>query len=308
VDGLEQRDFFVAKCSQSNYVRTEISLASSLNMEYLQGLNEAFSPDSTRRAVLWDSLKHSAVRYNFESMGYETVTFDTGFAWLDLNDTDHFMRPPPISSGMTDFEGLYLRTTAARYTQDLGWVDPDYLLGVGFRDRFNFIFNSIDDVAKIQQPTFSYIHVISPHPPFVFDPEGNPTYPPDFWNDQRQYPPDLYQKGYVNQLQYLNKNMLEAIDTIVANSETPPIIIIQGDHGPWLQPPNKRFWNLTAIYFPQHKDKLYSTISPVNIFRLVFNTYFGGKYDILEDASYFSPVPNLYDFSEVPYPCNIPDN
>jgi hypothetical protein len=40
----------------------------------------------------------------------------------------------------------------------------------------------------------------------------------------------------------------------------------------------------------------------------VFNTYFGGKYDILEDASYFSPVPNLYDFSEVPYPCNIPDN
>jgi len=309
VDGLEQRGFFVAKCSQSNYVRTEISLASSLNMDYLQGLNETFSPDSTRRAVLWDSLKHSAVRYNFESLGYETVTFDTGFAWLDLNDTDHFMRPPPISSGgMTDFEGLFLRTTAARYAQDWGLVDPDYLLGVGFRDRFKFIFNNMDDVAKIQQPTFSYIHVISPHPPFVFDPEGNPTYPPDFWNEQRQYPPDLYQKGYVNQLQYLNKNMLEAIDTITANSETPPIIIIQGDHGPWLQPVNKRFWNLTAIYFPEHKDKLYSTISPVNIFRLVFNTYFGGKYDILDDVSYFSPVPNLYDFSEVPYPCNAPDN
>ncbi|MBI5945065.1 MAG: hypothetical protein HY864_11900 [Chloroflexi bacterium] len=308
VNELEKRDFFVAKCSQSNYVRTEISLASSLNMEYLQGLNEAFAPKSTARRVLWDSLKHSAVRYNFENMGYETVTFDTGFAWLDLNDTDHFMRPPPISSGMTDFEGLFLRTTAARYAQDLGLVDPDYLLGVGFRDRFNFVFSSMDDVAKIQQPTFSYIHVISPHPPFVFDPEGNPTYPPDFWNEQRQYPPDLYQKGYVNQLQYLNKNMLAAIDTIVANSETPPIIILQGDHGPWLQPVNKRFWNLTAIYFPEHQDQLYSTITPVNIFRLVFNTYFGGKYDILEDVSYFSPVPNLYDFSEVPNSCSHADN
>ena len=82
INKLEKRDFFVAKCSQSNYVRTEISLGSSLNMDYLQGLNEAFTPQSTARRVLWDSLKHSAVRYNFESMGYETVGFETGFACL----------------------------------------------------------------------------------------------------------------------------------------------------------------------------------------------------------------------------------
>ncbi|MCE9645653.1 MAG: LTA synthase family protein [Chloroflexi bacterium] len=308
VNELEQRGFFVAKCSQSNYVRTELSLGSSLNMEYLQDLNDAFKPDTTARRVLWDSLKYNAVRYNFESMGYETVTFATGFDWLDVNDSDHFISPPPASSGMTEFEGLFLRTTLARYAQDLGLVDPDYLLGVGFRDRFNNIFDNMENVAKIQAPTFSYIHVISPHPPFVFDPEGNPTYPPDFWNDQRQYPADLYQKGYVNQVQHLNTKMLQAIDTIVANSDTPPIIIIQGDHGPWLQPKNKRFWNLTAIYFPDHRDRLYASITPVNIFRLVFNTYFGGKYDILKDVSYFSPVPNLYDFSEVPHPCDYPNN
>ena len=308
VNELEQRGFYVAACSQSNYVRTEISLGSSLNMQYLQGLNDAFKPDSTARRVLWDSLKHSAVRYNFESMGYETVTFETGFEWLNISDADHFLSPPPVSSGMTEFEGLFLRTTAARYAQELGWVDPDYLLGVGFRDRFNNVFDNMDDVAKMGQPTFSYAHLVSPHPPFVFDPEGNPTYPPDFWNEQRQYPPDLYQKGYVNQMQFLNKNMLEAIDTIVANSETPPIIIIQGDHGPWLQPKDKRFLIFTAIYFPDHQDKLYSTISPVNIFRLVFNTYFGGKYDILDDVSYFSPVPNLYDFTKMPYPCDAPNN
>ncbi len=308
INELESRNFFVAKCSQSNYVRTEISLGSSLNMQYLQDLNDVFKPDTTTRRVLWDSLKHNAVRYNFENMGYETVNFATGFAWLDINDADHFITPPPVSSGMTEFEGLFLRTTLARYAQDLGWVDPDYLLGVGFRDRFNNVFNNIDDVAKIEPPTFSYIHIISPHPPFVFDPEGNPTYPPDFWNEQRQYPPDLYQKGYLNQLQFLNKKMIEAIDAIVANSETPPIIIIQGDHGPWLQPKDKRLQNLTAIYFPDHQEKLYSTISPVNIFRLVFNTYFGGKYDILEDVSYFSPVPNLYDFTEMPYPCDAPNN
>ncbi|MFN8411960.1 MAG: hypothetical protein U0Z26_06195 [Anaerolineales bacterium] len=300
---LEKRGFYVASCSQSNYVRTEISLGSSLNMQYLQDLNDAFDPKVTTRRVLWDSLKHSAVRYNFETMGYETVNYDTGFAWLQLTDAAHFMAPPAISSGMTDFEGLFLRTTFGRYLQDYGLVDPDYLLGVGFRDRFHYVFNTIGDVAKMPQPTFSYVHMISPHPPFVFDPNGNPTYPPDFWNDQRMYPADLYQKGYVNQLQFLNKNMLQAIDTIEANSDTPPIIIIQGDHGPWLQPKDKRFWNLTAIKFPEHNDVLYPSITPVNIFREVFNTYFGGKYDILKDVSYFSPVPNLYDFSEVPNSC-----
>jgi hypothetical protein len=298
---LEKRGFYVPKCSQSNYVRTELSLGSSLNMQYLPDLSNSFN----KRSVLWDSLQHSAVRYNFESMGYETVNFETGFAWLDLSDADHFISPPPISSGMSEFEGLFLRTTLARYAQNLGWVDPDAILGDGFRDRFKNVFNNIETITKMPQSTFSYIHVISPHPPFVFDPEGNPTYPPDFWNEQRQYPPDLYAKGYQNQLTYLNKNVLKAVDTILANSKTPPIIIFQGDHGPWLQPKFKRFWILNAYYFPGHNDALYPTISPVNTFRLVFNTYFGGKYDMLKDISYFSPVPKLYEFSdsEVPHTC-----
>ncbi|HSB02123.1 MAG TPA: hypothetical protein VLE49_15850, partial [Anaerolineales bacterium] len=152
---LEKRGFFVAKCSQSNYVRTEISLGSSLNMQYLQELSDKFSPESTKRGLLWDSLKHNAVRYNFESMGYKTVTVETGFEWLDIKDSDHFLSPPAISSGMTEFEGLFLRTTLARYIQDWGWVDPDYLMGVSFRDRFNNIFNNIDDIARMPEPTFA---------------------------------------------------------------------------------------------------------------------------------------------------------
>jgi hypothetical protein len=300
---LKQRGFFVAECSQSNYVRTEISLGSSLNMQYLQKLSDKFSPDSTKRSLLWDSLKHNAVRYNFESMGYEMVTAETGFEWLNIEDSDHFLSPPPISSGMTEFEGLFLRTTLARYIQDWGWVDPDFLMGVSFRDRFNTVFNNVDDIARMPEPTFAYLHLISPHPPFVFDPNGNPTYPPDFWNEQRVYPANLYQKGYVNQVQFLNNKLLQAVDTILAESEVPPVIIIQGDHGPWLQPKDKRMWILAAMYLPGHQDKLYSTITPVNVFRLVFNSYFGGDYELLEDVSYFSPVPKLYNFSAVPNKC-----
>ena len=300
---LEERGFYVGACSQSNYMRTEISLTSSLNMMYIQELDDEFKPESTARRTLWNSLKHSAVRHNFELLGYETVNFATGFAWMELEDADHFITPPPFTSGLTEFEGLFLRTTLAKYAQDWGWVDPDAVMGQSFRDRFNNVFNSIDDVANMPGPQFSYIHLISPHPPFVFDAEGNPNYPPDFWNEQREYPYDDYQRGYTGQVTYLNTKVLDAIDTILAESDTPPVIVLQGDHGAWMQPKDRRMWILNAYYLPSHTDELYPTISPVNTFRLIFNSYFGGDYEMLEDVSYFSPVPNLYDFTEMPNTC-----
>ena len=303
LEGLRERGFYIAECSQSNYVRTELSLASTLNLSYLQGLDPAFTAESTRRGVLWNSLKHSAVRYNFEQMGYETIGFATGFAWNELEDADVFYIPDSFSAGITEFEVLFLDTTLARYANDLGWLDADEIMGQNFRDRTLNVFEKIDDITRIPGPTFAYIHVISPHPPFVFGPDGEPTYPADFWNEKRQYPPGPYAQGYQNQMTFVNGKMLEAVDTLLANSGTPPVIIIQGDHGPWLQPREKRFWILNAYYLPGEKDGLYPSLSPVNTFRLVFNSYFGGRYDMLEDVSYFSPVPKLYEFSEIPNRC-----
>ena len=64
-----------------------------------------------------------------------------------------------------------------------------------------------------------------------------------------------------------------------------------------------KFLILNAYYLPGHSDIAYPTISPVNTFRLIFNTYFGTDYELLPDTSYYSPVPNIYDFEEFPNPC-----
>jgi hypothetical protein len=303
LDGLQERGFYIARCSQSNYVRTELSVASTLNMSYLQGLDPAFTAESTRRMVLWDSLKHSAVRYNFESMGYKTISFATGYAWSELEDADRFYVPGSLSVGITEFEALFMDTTLARHANDLGWLDVDEITGQNFRDRTLNVFNRIDDIARMPEPTFAHIHIVSPHPPFVFGPDGEPTHPADFWNEKHQYPPGPYAEGYQNQVTYINTRMLDAVDFVLSSSSTPPVIIIQGDHGPWLQPREKRFWILNAYYLPGETDGLYPSLSPVNTFRLVFNSYFGGRYDMLEDVSYFSPVPKLYEFSEIPNRC-----
>jgi hypothetical protein len=272
-------------------------------LSYLQDLDPAFKPDSIKRRILWDSLKYSAVRYNFESMGYKTVAFATGFAWSELDDADVFFTPPPFSAGMTEFETLFMNTTLALHARDLGWLDADAIMGQNFRDRTLLVFDSMDDIARNPEPTFAFIHVISPHPPFVFGPQGEHTDPARFWNQDREYPSSLYAEGYQNQLTFLNQKVLEAVDTLLAESKTPPIIILQGDHGPWLQPKDRRFWILNAYYLPGHEDRLFPNISPVNTFRTIFDAYFGGNYDMLPDVTYFSPVPKLYDFSEVKNSC-----
>jgi hypothetical protein len=305
VNALETRGFYVAQCSQSNYTRTEISLVSSLNLSYLQDLDPKFNdPDSIARRHLWDALKHNAVRYQLENMGYKTVSFANGFPWSELDDVDVFLTPPPFSSGITEFETLFIQTTFARNLQDIGWLDLDQISGQNFRDRDMLVFNSLKNIARMPGPKFVHVHLILPHPPFVFGPDGEYTDPASFWNEKKRYPADKFELGYTNQLTFLNRKLLEAIDTLLSESKTPPIIILQGDHGPWLQPNPQHFFILNAYYLPGSKTELYPTISPVNSFRIIFNDYFGGEYDMLEDNSYFSPVPKLYDFSEVPYPCS----
>jgi hypothetical protein len=304
LNALESRGFYVAECSQSNYTRTEISLTSSLNLSYLQELDPKFSdPNSIARRHLWDSLKHNTVRYQLENMGYKTIAFANGFPWSELDDAHMFLTPPPFSSGITEFETLFIQTTFARNLQDIGWLDLDQISGQNYRDRDLLVFNSMKDVAGMEGPKYVHVHLILPHPPFVFGPDGQFTNPADFWNEKKVYPRNKFEVGYINQLTFLNAKMLEMIDVILSESETPPIIIVQGDHGPWLQPTPERFFILNAYYLPDRKTELYPTISPVNSFRVVFNDYFGGNYDMLKDTTYFSPVPKLYNFSEAPYPC-----
>jgi hypothetical protein len=81
----------------------------------------------------------------------------------------------------------------------------------------------------------------------------------------------------------------QLVTEILANSKTPPIIIIQSDHGSRMAPEYYcRIFN--AIYFPGKSGKLfYETLSPHNTFRLMFNEYFGADMPLLDDTP---PAPS----------------
>ena len=54
---LQELGFYVAECSMSNYAQTELSLSSSLNLNYLQSHGNTFTPGKNNDALLISLIK-----------------------------------------------------------------------------------------------------------------------------------------------------------------------------------------------------------------------------------------------------------
>ena len=173
-------------------------------------------------------------------------------------------------------------------------------------------------------PKFVFAHILAPHPPFVFDADGNPIQSERPYNmgdaGGFQGTDEEYAQGYINAVEYLNREMEQVIAAILEKSSAHPIIILQGDHGPgdhyntlkldkgclW-----ERYSILNAYYFP-NKDyaALYPEITPVNSFRVVLNAYFGADLGLLEDRNYYAAWFTPYQFvdvtNEINHSCSTP--
>jgi len=300
MQNLKDMGFYVAECSQSNYPTSVLSLGSSLNMEYLQNLDKSFDPKSINQHPIWNSITNSAVVADLKKAGYKTVAFATGFAWSELDNSDVYYSPSPLTSGVTNFESLLLRTTPIRYVNNNQLFNLDEIDGQQYRERTMLIFNSMESLAKMPGPKFVFVHLIIPHEPFVFGPDGSPIDPAPFLNEKRRYTFDAYKLGFQNEIPFLNTKLEESLKTLIADSARPPVIILQTDTSPLFMTGSDQFKILNAYYMPGHTDMLYPNISPVNTFRVLFNTYFGTDYPLLDDISYDSPIPHIYDFTKIP--------
>ena len=292
---LEAAGFYVPSCSQSNYAMTDLSLTSSLNMNYLEGLNQ-----NIHGINLIDSIIHSQTRQFFEGLGYNIVSFDSGIWFTELQDADYYIsRNQPVVSSfldftrLSDFEVLFVRTTLLRLVEEskAAWLDA--LLQnprKDIYDRILFEFDQLESSPSLPGPKFVFVHILAPHfPPYIFDAGG--AFVVSSSVDQ----------GLGNELQFLNKRTLAAVQAIIDHSKNPPVIIIQGDHG---IDNEARMANLIAYYFPGGGAKvLYPAITPVNSFRLVLNTYFGQSLPLLPDVSYYSTYADKFTFTKIQYPC-----
>jgi hypothetical protein len=285
LNSLRQRGFYVADCSQANYAYTEFSLTSSLNYDYLDQLDVSHS-----RAERIALLKHSAIRSFLDSNGYEIVAFPTGWAFTEWKDADLYVDYQRPVTALTEFELLILDTTMFRVVSDFQFSNQ---ADASHKDlRRLRVFSLLENIKKLSHRDgnlFVFAHLVVPHLPYTFGPNGEV---PAFEGKDATY--EEIAAAYVDQVKFVNKQTLDVIDALIQNSESSPVIIVQGDHGPLpdlTENPSERLPILNAYYLPGvEMDKtLYPSISPVNSFRVVLNSYFGQDLPLLEDLSYFGP-------------------
>ena len=297
---LVDNDFYLAPSSNSNYAITSLSLASSLNLEYLDWASAPRFSSSENTQPVFPSLKNNKLVEFLNEMGYYTISFDTGYTPIEPRNYDQFH---PSISNLTPFWNGIINLTPLRY----------WLFRYQYRThhkRINYIFDNLPAANDTEQPYFVFAHIISPHPPFVFKSNGDVNYLDIEFNlNDGSYltnikGEDFYIENYINQLVYVNQRIQEIIQKIQSNPQNNSIIVLQSDHGPaaMLHKSNvhERMGILNAYYFPdQDYSKLYPDISPVNSFRVILDQYLGTDYGLLDDRNYFSLFSRPYDFIDV---------
>ncbi|MDY6896243.1 MAG: hypothetical protein SVO01_12640, partial [Thermotogota bacterium] len=177
--------------------------------------------------------------------------------------------------------------------------------------RVLYKFDKLAEIPNIKGPKFIFVHMLTPHDPYVFDRNGNFL---TRWEESKR----SIKVNYIDQLIFINKKMRILIDKIFERSDTPPIIIVQADEGPYPQKfrlKGKNFnWKRASkdelgikmrimnAYFLPNVDinVLYPSITPVNSFRLIFNLYFNTHFELLPDESYAHvDDTHIYDFFNV---------
>ena len=178
LDYLERNDFYVATDSRTNYIQTTLSLASSLNMDYLQQLIGPQPSDSTNSVTLQDLVKDNKAALFAQQMGYRfaflrsnwVITLTNPHADKQLSRLEYPWGPfgrivvQPIMGN--EFGYVFARSTMLRSAVDVGIL-------VAAVDLFNNKIERLQRISEVTDPTFTFAHFAPPHVPYVFDRDGN---------------------------------------------------------------------------------------------------------------------------------------
>ena len=294
---LETNDFHVVNNSFSNYPSTIQSLTSSLNMEYLDTITEGVDIDSKNYHLLNELLSDNLVMRKLSSQGYDVV--NVGSLWGPNGGFKN------IKSNLCEFKEVNRDSLSRQLIEKtiISYFYERYFEQLR-RDQIICTYNEIGLLSEEQnKPKFIFVHILSPHPPYIFGPNGEHTIPGDSINSS----PWNERNAHVNQVKFVNKNLIELIPKLL-DSENKPIIILQGDTGSgseidWKSPSDvvviERMSNLNAVYFPNNDYSKIHDLTPVNTFRIIFNEYFDEENVLYENRSYWSNSDKPYQYKDV---------
>ncbi|GAA4525839.1 hypothetical protein GCM10023174_11000 [Chelativorans composti] len=304
---LEDRGFYLARGSNSNYQKTGHSIASTLHMGYL----DALARDPRVKGQNWRPIHkmlddHRVGRF-LKSRGYRIIQFGSWWVGTFRSSLADENRP----HGFSEFAMLYWRTTMARpvfhvlpdtpFTMRLDWDNGQCQR---IRPQIEEIKNAGRDGDR---PVYVLAHILIPHGPENFTATGECL-------SLAEAAKRGQEKGYLEQIEYANRIIRELVMALQEPGRRPAVIILQADEGPFPKRDGTIPWHeapadelriktgiLNAYYFPgRDYSGLWQDITPVNTYRVVFNTYFGTRLPMLEDKIYAFPFDsNIYEFHDV---------
>jgi len=306
--GLEARGFFVASKSYANYSQTHPSLASSLNFTYLDELAKDIGFSSSDRQPLFRMIQESRAVAFLKSQGYRLISISSSIEPTDMRNADLYIG---FAGSTSEFRRVLLNTTPLPLFVDLSGGASPY---EAHRQRVLSAFRAIGESPREKGPFVLFVHIMSPHPPFVFGPNGESVEPDylfsmvdaDRLHGLGEAAVRDYLARYRDQVTFINKKILETLDAVLSRSSEPPIVIIQGDHGsrahtdfdrPEATYLKESLAILNAYLLPgDARTLLYPEISPVNTFRLIFSHFFKADLSLLKDKSAWSTWRRPYRF------------
>jgi hypothetical protein len=288
-NSLKGRGFHVVESSVSNYNATNFSIASILNMDYLQGTTTVRN-DPQNNGILFSLLNRNKVVGMFETQGYRFINYSI----FDMDD-----KPTTVNNSTFRIREKLItgQTFTERFRRDvefnfiLRYKIPQLIkrrLYQVWRNNTTLLEKLEAETSKrAEHPRFIYTHFIMPHYPYYFRENGQPN--PVATIDEGS---EVQQDLYIEYLKFCNKKLLTLIDLILRQSKKPPIIVLMGDHGfrHFVQPTDSKyqFLNFNAVYLPDRNyGAFYRGMSGVNQFRVVLNAQFNLQLPLLKDSTTF---------------------
>ena len=288
---LKAKGFYVVPHAASNYDRTEFSITSSTNMQYVDLIPQTRGADFNGLVVYFRAIQDSCVPRILKRLGYKFVCVASGSPPSDyIPNADVNLRCIPFNHFSIVVALLTPLAATETYYPLLTHLLGDLRLCPG---------HCLDQILSIKGPKFVLIHTDLAHAPNIFDENGNVRTMPLSWFLIAWGPPDQY----VSQWIYAQRQATSWLAKILDHPGPKPIILVQSDHGPGIDMKEHHKWNqqrmriLNAYYFPGLQNKgLYESITPVNSFRVLFNDYFHAGLPILQDRvngsdDYAHPYP-----------------
>ncbi|OGL37234.1 hypothetical protein A3A68_01290 [Candidatus Saccharibacteria bacterium RIFCSPLOWO2_01_FULL_48_13] len=328
---LSDLGFVNRERAYANYPFTMSSVASTMAMDYFGQFEDRFADDGNWQSAFpyRDILQNSPIAQALKQNGYN---YNQISSWWDFTRVGiKADSQPTISYRLKVAQKEYYLSDLQRDIVNKSILSPWLKKGLSFgnfdllkydlnrnpQQNFEAQMSALKAVASRtdkSQPQFSFAHVLVPHDPYIFMPDGStPSYDPNRTDNGV----DETVK-YTNSVTYLNTRIKDMVKLITDKSPN-AVIVIQADEGPYpkefrfkLEPDHyydpadlsdelmRQKFSILASYRLPGVDQPTPFHSSVNVFRFILNQYLGYHLPLLPDC-YLSTGDKftIYQYQEV---------